>query len=188
MASARPMSSGRSPTTQDAVRSRLSAAAAALAMPGLGLRSSLVRAKASTTPRGDRGNTETGRCAPRARPGGLRCARCTRATSSMPVQPPRDPGLVRDHRDRDAGPVEPGDRLRRPFDELDPVDRPDVSVVDDDRAVAIEQDPWSRACLPRSGHRDPLAGQRGVQRILAGPAGIPRGAAVAVTITVPSLS
>src|SRR5690242_3373497 len=52
IASARPRSSGRSPTTHEAARSRPSAAAAAFAMPGLGLRSSLVRANASTIPAG----------------------------------------------------------------------------------------------------------------------------------------
>ncbi len=57
-----------------------------------------------------------------------------------PVQAPRDAGLVREHRDGDVGPVELGDRIRRPFDELDAVDGAHVSVVDDDRAVAIEQD------------------------------------------------
>ena len=57
-----------------------------------------------------------------------------------PVQAPRDPGLVGHHCDWDAGPIEPGNRLRRPFDELDPVDRADVSVVNDYRAVAIKKD------------------------------------------------
>lgn len=41
---ARPMSSGRSPTIHETVRSRLSVRAAAFAMPGAGLRPSLAQA------------------------------------------------------------------------------------------------------------------------------------------------
>jgi hypothetical protein len=66
-----------------------------------------------------------------------------------PVQATRDTGLVGHHRNWDASSIEPGNRLRCPFDELDPVDRADVSVVNDYRAVAIEEDtgPQMRALL-----------------------------------------
>ncbi len=57
-----------------------------------------------------------------------------------PVAAARDPGLVGDDGDGDAGPVERGDGLRRPVDELNAVDRAHVPVVDDYRAVAIKQD------------------------------------------------
>ncbi len=60
-----------------------------------------------------------------------------------PVQAPRDPGLVGQHRNWDTSPIEFGDRLWCPFDELHPVDRADVSVINDYRAVAIEKDPRS---------------------------------------------
>src|SRR5262249_37464949 len=64
-ASARPMSSGRSPTTQGGARSGLSAVPAAFAMPGAGLRSSLARANASTTPSGWEGQyANRSSCAP----------------------------------------------------------------------------------------------------------------------------
>jgi hypothetical protein len=66
-----------------------------------------------------------------------------------PVQASCDPGLVSHHCNWDAGPIEPGNRTRCPFDELDSVDRADVSVVDDYRAVAIKEDarPQMRASL-----------------------------------------
>jgi hypothetical protein len=57
-----------------------------------------------------------------------------------PVQSPRDAGLVRNHCDGDAGPVEARDRLGRPFDELDAIHRTDISVINDDRPVPIEKD------------------------------------------------
>ncbi len=61
------------------------------------------------------------------------------------VQPSRDSRLVRYDRDGDTGPVEAGDRFRCALDEFDSVDRADVSMVNDDRAVAIEEDsPHSR--------------------------------------------
>ena len=72
-----------------------------------------------------------------------------------PVQPSRDPRLVRHHRDGNTGPVEAGDRLRCALDEFDPVDRADVSMVDDDRAVAIEKDPRART---RNRGRTPRTG------------------------------
>jgi hypothetical protein len=56
------------------------------------------------------------------------------------VQALGNPGLVGHHCDWDAGPVEPGNRLRRPFDELHPADRAHISVVDDYRAVTIKKD------------------------------------------------
>ena len=46
------MSASLSPTAQDVERSRLSACAAATAIPGFGFRSALVLANASTTPSG----------------------------------------------------------------------------------------------------------------------------------------
>jgi hypothetical protein len=49
---AMPTSEALSPTTHDAVRSRSSAAAAACAIPGPGLRSALEREKAATMPSG----------------------------------------------------------------------------------------------------------------------------------------
>ena len=54
-----------------------------------------------------------------------------------PVQAPGDPGLVGHHCDWDVSPVEPGNRFRRPRDELHPVNRAHVSVIDDNRAVTI---------------------------------------------------
>ena len=57
--------------------------------------------------------------------------------------PARDAGLVGHHRDRDARPVERGDRLDGTVEELDTLDRPDVAGVDDDRAVTVEQDACS---------------------------------------------
>src|SRR5262249_24212776 len=56
------------------------------------------------------------------------------------VQAPGYAGLVGDHRHRDPGPVEPGDGGGRAVDELDSVNGADVAVVDDDGAVAVEQD------------------------------------------------
>ena len=58
------------------------------------------------------------------------------------VEPSSDTGLVGHHRHRDAGPVEPGDRLCGAVDELDSIDGPDVAVIDDDRPVPVEQDAW----------------------------------------------
>ena len=65
-----------------------------------------------------------------------------------PVPAARDPGLVGDDGDGDAGPVERGDGIRRPVDELDAVDRAHVPVVDDYRAVAIKQNarPYWNLC------------------------------------------
>jgi hypothetical protein len=80
------------------------------------------------------------------------------------IKPARDAALIRHHSDRDAGAVELGDRLRRPWDELDAVDRADVSMIDDDRPVAIEKDPRSRR---RCAYHEPpvraLASERRVQ-------------------------
>ncbi len=56
------------------------------------------------------------------------------------VHPPRDTGLICDHRDRDPGPVEAPDRFRGSLNEVDAVDGADVSVISDDSAVAIEKD------------------------------------------------
>ena len=67
------------------------------------------------------------------------------------VESPRDPGLVRHHGNRDAGPVEPGDGLGRTLDELHAVNRADVAMVNDDRAVAIEKDPGSSASTAAPG-------------------------------------
>ena len=66
-----------------------------------------------------------------------------------PVQASCDPSLVCHHCNWDAGPIEPGNRTRCPFDELNSVDRADVSVVNDYRAVAIKEDagPQMRALL-----------------------------------------
>ena len=68
------------------------------------------------------------------------------------VEAPRDPRLVRHHGDRQAGLVEPGDRLRRPGNELDPVNRADIPVVNDDRAVTIEEDSRPRGWPVSPGH------------------------------------
>src|SRR5689334_15346535 len=57
-----------------------------------------------------------------------------------PIQASCDPGLVGHYPNGDAGPIEPGNRIRCPFGELDPIDRAHVTVVDDYRAVAIKKD------------------------------------------------
>ena len=74
-----------------------------------------------------------------------------------PVKTPCDPSLVGHHRNREAGPIEPGNRLCCPFDELDSVDRADVPVVNDNGAVAVKEDTGprrsSRTHIPKTGHR-----------------------------------
>jgi hypothetical protein len=71
-----------------------------------------------------------------------------------PVQASCHPGLVGHHGNREAGLIEAGNRARCPFDELDPVDRAHVSVVNDYRAVAIKEDAGpQRLALP--GARQP---------------------------------
>jgi hypothetical protein len=78
-----------------------------------------------------------------------------------PVQASCDPGLVGHHRNWDAGPVESGNRTRCPFDKLDSVDRADVSVVNDYRAVAIKEDAGSQMCTLSAVHQPaPSGGQR----------------------------
>jgi hypothetical protein len=65
-----------------------------------------------------------------------------------PVQAACDTGLVRDHRDRDTCPIESGDRLRRPVDEFDAINRAHIAVVNDDRTVTIEQDARPQTRVP----------------------------------------
>ena len=91
---------------------------------------------------------------------------CTRVTSSMPYSPRATPAWFVTTATGNAGPVEPGDRLRRPVDELDAVDRADVSVINDDRAVAIEKDARPRA-RTHSGRRHVPAAERRAQASLA---------------------
>jgi hypothetical protein len=59
------------------------------------------------------------------------------------IQATRDPGLVRHDCHGDVGPVELGDRLGSPINELNAIDGAHISVINDDRAIAIEQDSWS---------------------------------------------
>ena len=61
-----------------------------------------------------------------------------------PVQASCHARLVRDHRDRDAGAVESGDRFRGPVDEFDAINRAYIAMVNDNRAVTIEKDPGPR--------------------------------------------
>jgi len=61
------------------------------------------------------------------------------------VHPARDAGLIGDHSDGDAGTIERADCFRCPVDEVDPVDRADVAVIDDDRAVAVQEDAGAQA-------------------------------------------
>ena len=139
-ASASPTSSGRSPTTHEEVRSRLSASAAARAMPGIGFRSTLVRANSATVPSGWYGTVEE--------PVDVGPVLSEQAGDvavhvfdiADVVEPSGDPGLVGHDRHRHLGPVQPGDGLRGAVDELDPVDGSDIAVIDDDRPVSVEQD------------------------------------------------
>jgi hypothetical protein len=73
-----------------------------------------------------------------------------------PVQAPCDPGLVGHDCDRDADPVEPGNRAWRPFDEIDSVDGTDVSVVSNYRAVAIKEDARPQVRALWVAHRTPF--------------------------------
>ena len=56
------------------------------------------------------------------------------------VEAASDAGLVGDNGDRNLSGVQPGNGLDRAGYELDALDRPDVTVVDDDRAIPIKQD------------------------------------------------
>ena len=73
-----------------------------------------------------------------------------------PVQATCYTSLVCDHRDGDICVIESGDRFRRPVDEFDAINRADISVVHDDRAVTIEKDPRPQTRVPcrmvRIGH------------------------------------
>ena len=60
-----------------------------------------------------------------------------------PVVPASHASLVADDHDRQTRSVQSGDRLDCPVDELNAVDRTDISGVFDDRAVSIEKHPWS---------------------------------------------
>jgi hypothetical protein len=51
----------------------------------------------------------------------------------------RDPGLVGHDCDRKAGTVERSDSVRGPVYELNPIDGSYISVVNDDRAVTVEE-------------------------------------------------
>src|SRR5439155_1531183 len=79
------------------------------------------------------------------------------------VPPPRDASLVRDHRDGNTSPIEPGYRLRRAVDELNAVYRADVSVINDDRAVAIEKDPGPQTRVLHLEHSGTPTGYQIVQ-------------------------
>ena len=65
-----------------------------------------------------------------------------------PVQATCNTRLVGDHRDGDTCPVECGDRFRRPVDEFDAINRADIAMVNDDRAVTIEKDPGPQTRAP----------------------------------------
>lgn len=77
-----------------------------------------------------------------------------------PVETASDPSLVAQHCHWDASVVEPSNCFWHPIDELDAVNGADVTVVDDDRTVAVEQEPRARALLALWRARDAL-GVRG---------------------------
>ena len=117
------MSSGRSPTTHEEVRSRLSASAAARAIPGIGLRSSLVRGELGHTPvrvvRAVEESVDVG--AVLCEPLGDVAVDLFHVTDV--VEPSGDTSLVGHDRHRHPGPVESGDRFGGAVNELDAVDR-----------------------------------------------------------------
>ncbi len=55
------------------------------------------------------------------------------------IKTPGNAGLIRYERYRDIRAVERGYRLGCAINELNSVDRPDVSMVNDDRAIPIKQ-------------------------------------------------
>ena len=83
------------------------------------------------------------------------------------IEPTCDPGLVGHDRHRYSGPIQPGDRLRGAVDELDPVNGPDIAVIDNDRPVPVEQDAWAgnRVALPSPASST----RRGGRRVLTSP-------------------
>src|ERR1700683_1415083 len=85
-----------------------------------------------------------------------------------PVQASCHPGLVGHYRDRNAGPIESGDRIRCPFDELDSVDRTDVPVVNDYRAVAIKKDAGPQMLALLGVHQPAPSGEQRVGVNMAG--------------------
>src|SRR4029453_17200739 len=50
-------------------------------------------------------------------------------------------GLIGDHGNWQTCPVQRGDRIDRPIDEPDPLNRADISAVHDDRATPVEKYP-----------------------------------------------
>jgi hypothetical protein len=116
---ARPTSSRPVAHYPGAAQVEAEGAAAALAIPGLGLRSSLVRLNACTTRqviRAVREEVDARAAAGRVR-GDVRAPGRRREPASR--APPR---LIGHHGDGDVGGVETSDRLGRSVDELDSVD------------------------------------------------------------------
>jgi hypothetical protein len=79
-----------------------------------------------------------------------------------PVQASCDPGLIGHYGNGDADPIEPGNRIRGPFDELDSVDRAHVSVVNDYRAVAIKEDAGPQMRVLSAVHQPAPSGKQRV--------------------------
>ena len=125
-------------------------------MPGIGLRSALTRANGF-----DRALRVVGARQPhvdvRSRVGqdlrhvGVHAA----SMSSDRVEAAGHTPLVGADRDRHVCGVESRDRLDGTVDEVDPLDRADVAVVDDDRAVPVKQD--TRPAHVSAGPLDPRA-------------------------------